>query len=142
MAEKPVVLLGLGFTASRLAWRLLADGRRVFAATRAPERFTGLARAGLVVSEFNDNQFPKRSVICHSIPPIPEPDQTALHAFLLGLAPSRVVYVSATSVYGDLESVDAGSVAAPSSSPGLRRLEEEHWIQQGPWSSLILRAAA
>ncbi len=142
MPESPVILLGLGFTATRLARRLLADGRSVFAATRNAERFSALFDQGLRISGFNASAFPVGAVVAHTIPPVDEPAQTLLHNFLLAIAPRRVVYVSATSVYGDLSVVDAESPAIPAGEPAVRRFQEEQWIAGGPWESLILRAAA
>lgn len=142
MSESPVVLFGLGFTATRLARLLLATGRPVFAATRNPERFSTLATEGLVISDFNPAAFPAGAVLSHTIPPVEEPGHSALHDFLMAIAPRRIVYVSATSVYGDLAVVDADSPVVPAGEPSVRRFEEEQWIAGGPWESLILRAAA
>lgn len=142
MPESPVILFGLGFTATRLVRCLLATGRSVFAATRNPGRFAALSAEGLVVSDFNAEAFPRGAVIAHTIPPVEEPTQSALHDFLLSIAPRRLVYVSATSVYGDLAVVDADSPVVPTGEASIMRYEEERWIANGPWESLILRAAA
>lgn len=142
MSETPVILFGLGFTSLRLARRLLASGRRIFAASRNPERFQELVGAGLSVVEFHADLFPRGAVVAHTIPPVAEAAQEILHRFLLELAPRRIVYVSATSVYGELESVSGGSPVIPSGEASLRRYAEENWVADGPWQALILRAAA
>jgi nucleoside-diphosphate-sugar epimerase len=142
MPEKPVVLVGLGFTASRLARRLLREGREVYAATRNPGRFSALTAEGLKTAEFTANSFPREAAVAHTIPPLADAEEDVLRHFLLAIRPARIVYVSATSVYGELAVVDADSPVLPSSAPGYRRLAAEQWIQAGDWSSLILRAAA
>lgn len=142
MADSPVVFFGLGFTATRLAYRLLASGRTVFGAARNPERFSDLATAGLRVADFVASEFPKGAVVAHTIPPVDEPAQGILHNCLRAMAPRRVVYVSATSVYGDLATVSAESPVVPVGHAATRRFEEEKWIEAGNWESLILRAAA
>jgi nucleoside-diphosphate-sugar epimerase len=38
--------------------------------------------------------------------------------------------------------VNSATEAIPDDERGRRRIEEENWIRSGPWSSLILRAAA
>jgi hypothetical protein len=50
--------------------------------------------------------------------------------------------VSSTGVYGDQVDVNEETPAQPHDERGRLRLEEEHWIAAGPWTSLILRAAA
>jgi nucleoside-diphosphate-sugar epimerase len=142
MSERAIVLLGLGYTTTRLARRLLAQGREVYAAVRQPGRFADLAAAGLRISVVQASDFPKGAAVAHTIPPVDEPDHSLLREFLRAIEPSRVVYISATSVYGNAGEVDAASLAAAANEAGERRLEDEAWLQAGPWSSLILRAAA
>lgn len=135
----PVIFLGLGFTTTRLARRMSASGRACFAAVREPERYTDLE---VKVSGFDPQPFPRRAIVVHTIPPVPEPNRSQIRHFLQAIQPVRVVYISATSVYGEQERVDASSVPAPSTEAGIRRREEEIWIESGHWSSFILRAAA
>ena len=141
MNDSPVVVVGLGFTGLRLA-RKLAGQRPVFGATRNPDRFEGLKKRALIVANFRSDVFPLGSIVVHTIPPIDDPDQTRVHEFLNAIEPRRIVYISATSVYGDQHLVEATSLALPSTPPGVRRRAEEMWIEAGPWTSLILRAAA
>lgn len=149
------VIFGLGFTGSRLARRLLRrprspeDGAGVFAAVRGVSRFPDLAAEGLRLSELALDckpplapELPHNRILVSLIPPLPEPENSALREVIRNLAPKRVVYVSSTGVYGDQAEVDQDTPAKPNEERGRLRLEEEDWIASGPWSSLILRAAA
>lgn len=138
-----IIVLGLGFTGQRLAWRLLRRGLSVCAPVRGIERFRKLRDAGLVLSEFGAaSGLPKDSVLVDLIPPLQEAENAALRQYMQDLEPSRVIYVSSTGVYGDQTEVNEKTPAMPSDERGRRRLAEERWISSGPWSSLILRAAA
>jgi nucleoside-diphosphate-sugar epimerase len=143
-----VIILGLGFTGQRVARRLLARGVRVFAAVRGAGRFEALARAGLLLAEMNLDRvslfphLPRRSVLIHCVPPLAEPENLALRALIEDLNPQRIVYVSSTNVYGERAEVNEETPVHPADERGHRRVEEERWIASGPWSSLILRAAA
>ena len=139
-----VIIFGLGFTGQRLARRLLGRGERVFAAVRGVDRFRDLASAGLGLAELKAavSSMPKQAVLVHLIPPLPEPENAALHEVIEALEPRRVVYVSSTGVYGDQVNVDATTIVQPTEERGRKRLQEERWIASHPWSHLILRAAA
>lgn len=139
-----VVIFGLGFTGARLARRLLGRGERVFAAVRGVDRFRDLARAGLELTELEAglSSLPGQAVLVHLIPPLPEPENAALHRGVESLEPRRVVYVSSTGVYGEQVNVNAATAVHPTDERGRRRLEEERWITSHSWSHLILRAAA
>lgn len=138
-----IIVLGLGFTGQRLAWRLLRRGVSVCAVVRGVDRFRKLADAGLVLSEFGAAPaLPKNSVLINLIPPLPEAENAALRRCIQDLAPSRVLYISSTGVYGDQTEVDAKTPARPNDERGRLRLAEEQWVSSGPWTSLILRAAA
>jgi nucleoside-diphosphate-sugar epimerase len=142
-----VVILGLGFTGARVAWRLLRRGVEVWAPVRGVGRFDALARAGVQISELTLEQpelmqAPENSIAVITIPPLPEPAGTQLHEVIRHIRPRRVVYVSSTGVYGDQVDVDADTPNAPADERGRARLEDERRIASGSWSSLILRAAA
>lgn len=148
-----VIIFGLGFTGKRLALRLLrnatAEGRapRVFAAVRGVERFPDLTGIGLTAVEITDARhgvpaLPKGATVVHLIPPVPDPDNLRIRNLIESVEPARVVYISATSVYGDQLDVDENSIAQPGDERSARRAEEERWVAAGAWSSLILRAAA
>ena len=141
-----VIILGLGFTGARLARRLLRRRVPVCAPVRGVERFADLAGAGLRISELAlhepDTGLPSGGSLVLTIPPLPEPANTQLHALVSRITPRRIVYISSTGVYGDQAEVDANSPAAPADDRARARLKEEQWIAAGPWSSLILRSAA
>src|SRR5580658_9673396 len=118
-----VVILGLGFTGERLARRLLRRGVPVSAGVRGIRRFAELAQAGLQLSELTLDHpevmlLPRNAVAAVLIPPLPEPENTALRENIRRLEPSRVVYVSSTGVYGDQVDVNAGTPAEPSDDRG------------------------
>jgi nucleoside-diphosphate-sugar epimerase len=138
-----VVILGLGFTGTRLAGRLIRRGIPVSALVRGVERFSGMAGLGVRLGELTGIvQANRNATVAHLIPPLAEPENTALRETILKLAPKRVVYVSSTGVYGAATEVDWETPATPNDDRGRLRLEEERWIASGPWSSLILRSAA
>ncbi|HVV44886.1 MAG TPA: hypothetical protein VHC72_06760, partial [Bryobacteraceae bacterium] len=146
-AQNATIILGPGFTGRRLARRLLKRGASVFAPVRGRERFRDLAADGLRLSDMDLNRpevmhLPRRAIVAVFIPPLPDPVNAALHGTIQSIAPRRIVYVSSTGVYGDRVEVDARTQPAPNDQRSRVRLEEERWIASGPWSSLILRAAA
>jgi nucleoside-diphosphate-sugar epimerase len=135
-----VIVLGLGFTGQRLARRLLRAGVPVCAAVRGVERFRESADAGLILSELTPEtagSLPKNAIVAHLIPPV-----ASLRPFITEIEPKRIVYVSSTGVYGDQVDVNEKTSPSPNDERGRLRLQEEHWITAGPWTSLILRAAA
>jgi uncharacterized protein YbjT (DUF2867 family) len=142
-----VVILGLGFTGTCLARRLLPRGVPVSAPVRGIRRFPELALAGLQLSEWTPDHpelmlLPRNAVVTVLIPPLPELENSALRETILSLAPKRIVYVSSTGVYGDQIDIDENTPAKPNDDRGRLRLEEEQWMADGPWTSLILRSAA
>jgi nucleoside-diphosphate-sugar epimerase len=145
-----VIILGLGFTGQRLARRLLRGGLQTYAAVRNVERFRDLSDAGLILSELKpgsvEYSLPARAILVDLIPPLAEPENTALRAMIHDLKPRRVVYVSSTGVYGGQVEVNAKTPVQPNDERGRRRWEEERWVvsgsSSGRWTSLILRAAA
>jgi len=139
-----VTILGLGFTGQRLARRLLARGVPVQAAVRGDvARFRHLNQPGLRLVDWgNAGELARKTRLLHSIPTLPAEETRALHELIQSLEPVRVVYISSTGVYGAEENVDATTRPAPDDERGERRLEEEGWVAGGPWTSLILRAAA
>src|SRR5580658_761954 len=117
-----VIVLGLGFTGTRLAARLLqarglpGESVRVSALVRGVQRYRELAHAGLQLSEFaladpDAMLLPRNAIVAHLIPPLPEPENSALRETILKLAPRRMVYVSSTGVYGDQIEVDSNTPA-------------------------------
>jgi nucleoside-diphosphate-sugar epimerase len=141
------IIIGFGFTGTRLARRLLARGVEVFAPVRSIDKFRAWTESKLHLfeghlSEGNKMALPKNDIMAVTIPPLQGPDKAALRNTIQMLAPQRVVYVSSTGVYGDQVEIDEDSAALATDDRGRVRLEDEAWIAAGPWSSLILRAAA
>jgi nucleoside-diphosphate-sugar epimerase len=128
---RPVVILGLGYTTKRLARRLQDSGRAVHAATGHPPNPEGL---------------PRGAVLVHSIPPVEEPDRSAIRECIRALEPARILYISSTGVYGSQTDVDETTLAAPDDAKGRARLAEEDWLISTGIATgaptLILRSAA
>jgi nucleoside-diphosphate-sugar epimerase len=147
MAEV-VVILGCGYTGTRVAERLLARGVQVMATTRHPESLRTLADRGVEVVAFDASDPKPLSTsgarILHSVPivePGPvEPTPKILAAFD-GL-PARMVYLSTTGVYGSQRDVDETTPPEPNTERERLRIDAERAVQAGPWSSLVLRPAA
>ena len=142
-----VIILGLGFTGARLAGQLLRRGIHVSSPVRGIGRFRELANAGLQLSELMLDHpetmlLPRNAILAHLIPPLPEPENSALRDTIRKLGPKRVVYVSSTGVYGGQTDVEWDTLAEPNDDRGRLRLAEERWIASGPWTSLALRSAA
>jgi nucleoside-diphosphate-sugar epimerase len=118
-AAPDVLILGCGYVGRRVAQRLLDRGAKVTTTTRELPGIEDVRPGMLVV---------------HSVPPAGPPD---LVKSLRDL-PSRIVYISSTSVYGNAEIVtETTPVEGPSD-----RLNAEQEVANGPWTSLILRPAA
>ena len=136
-----MILLGIGFTTRRLAKRLLARGDIVYGVARTPERFADLKSIGLRVTGFSAAaDLPKHSTLVHSIPPLAENEW--VHSFIEGLSPRRMIYISATSVYGNRVEVDETTAPEPSDEKSVARYREEEWLLTGSRSNLIIRPAA
>lgn len=127
------VILGAGFTGSRVAERLRRCGLRVlethrstFDVANAEDR----AKLGAMIEP--------GALVLHSIP------VTGSAAWLKPLLAkaSRVVYLSTTGVYGAHRHVDESTAVAPRSAREHARVEEERLLREGPWKTLILRPAA
>lgn len=136
---------GLGYSARRLADRLLADGWKVTGTCRSAEKCSELARAGIDAVIF-DRDHPVADLaarledtthLLSSVPPDgagdpvidchrAEIDRAASHLAWIG-------YLSTTGVYGDRggDWVDETSALQPSGERGRRRLHAEQ-----AWASL------
>jgi nucleoside-diphosphate-sugar epimerase len=108
---------------------------------RQPERFELLAVTGLRIAELTP-ELPKSAVLVHSIPPLADAEAGVIRDLISGLSPRRVVYISATTVYGDQTEVNASTAVQATSEKGRRRIEEENWLRAGRWSTLVVRPAA
>jgi nucleoside-diphosphate-sugar epimerase len=131
-----MLILGAGFTGSRVANRLKARGMNVTATSRAtidfalPETDEKLRRLATPGCR-----------ILHSIPPLDGARDRALLKALEGRA-ERVVYLSTAAVYGAAAFVDENTPVDSRDDRARGRLETENAVQTGPWSSLVLRPAA
>ena len=105
--------------------------------TRDPRKLEGLGARVIRLEDAAAHVRPGVMVV-HSLPP--EASEGVLD--LLGGAPSRVVYLSSTAIYGTAEAVNENTAADWTSPRARARLAIEKSIAQGPWSSLILRPAA
>jgi nucleoside-diphosphate-sugar epimerase len=137
-----VLLLGLGFTTCRLAKRLLARGATVYAAARETHRFRALEAIGLRVRPFGSDDLPKHATVVHTIPPLAGAERDWLHSGIQQLEPNRVIYISSTGVYGEQVDVDETTAPQPFGEKSGARYEEEQWLLEGAWRSLIVRPAA
>jgi nucleoside-diphosphate-sugar epimerase len=134
---------GLGYSARRLAERLLAAGWQVSGTCRSAEKQAELRRSG-IAAEIFDRTHPVPDLARHlraathllsSVPPDdagdpvidchgPDIDRAAAHLAWTG-------YLSTTGVYGDRGGgwVDESSALLPSGARGRRRLQAEHaWL--------------
>ena len=136
MPEAGVLILGAGFTGSRVAERLKARGVPVTCTHRTsidflkPEshsQLRALLRPGCVV--------------LHSIPTLERGCDRDL-VETMGDLPSRVIYLSTTGVYGAAENVDESTPPQPQTAKQRARIETERAVCSGPWPALILRPAA
>ncbi|MBI1789282.1 MAG: NAD-dependent epimerase/dehydratase family protein [Acidobacteria bacterium] len=139
-----LLILGCGFTGIRVARRFIARGVRVMATTRHPDKLPSLPVRAVHLdvadrASLEGLDAPGGALVLHSIPVV-DGDLGLLP--YLGSRPSRVVYLSTTSVYGRTEDVDEHTPVAPRTERARRRVETERAIVAGPWSSLILRPAA
>jgi nucleoside-diphosphate-sugar epimerase len=132
----PFLVLGAGFTGSRVAAILQSQGHQVLSLRRAQIDFTH-PEAASKLHELT----PSDAIVLHSIPSLPLHADATLLSGLEGKA-QRVVYLSTTGVYGDQEFINEQSLINPSSDRELQRAMTEAAVAAGPWSSLILRPAA
>ena len=139
----PVVILGLGFTTQRLARRLRQRDVRVYAMVRNPARFRPFAAEGVQLCALAPQGIPPHAVLVHSVPPVPEPDNSAIRSLICEIGPRRVLYISSTGVYGEQTQVSETTPPASADEKGRLRLDDEEWLTKGqPWSSLVLRSSA
>ena len=157
---KHCLILGCGYSGSRVARRLLAKGFNVTATTRSLRHQADLQAAGCRVEMLDSNDkvalsrisgfVDTKSVVLLSIPSLTtvrnnianHEDPIARIVEALGGTPSRVVYLSTTGVYGDTKHVDEVTSIAPITERQLCRVDAENAVARQPWSSLILRPAA
>ncbi|HEY3840505.1 MAG TPA: hypothetical protein VGL72_28230 [Bryobacteraceae bacterium] len=137
-----VVILGCGYTGSRVARRFLDQRASVIVTTRTPSSLEELAARGAKVLGFDSSaagrlEIPEGALVLHSIP-----EHTPQLLASLAGRPVRMVYLSTTGVYGAIRDVDETTLPAPGTDREKARLAAEEDVRSGPWSSLILRPAA
>ena len=132
----PILILGCGYTGSRVASLLRANGHEVLALSSAQIDFTRPDSFEQLSSFATPNSF-----VLHSIPSLPG-NADALLLKALEHKAQRIVYLSTTGVYGAAEHVDENTPIAPRNSRELARAATEAAVSGGPWTSLILRPAA
>jgi nucleoside-diphosphate-sugar epimerase len=113
----------------------------VYAAVRDAKRFAEFAALGVRLSALQADELPKGGVLIHSIPPLADPEKSAIRSLIREIAPRRILYISSTGVYGDHIDVNEHTHARPNDDKGHARIYEEAWLASlGP--TLILRSAA
>jgi len=151
MTESPqFLILGCGFTGSRVARLLAGRGFRVAATSRHPAAapIEGVRMLELDLTEPRTlrelcRQLQPGTRALHSIPVLEGPlENTAELLDALGDRLARVVYLSTTAVYGDQREVNESTPVRPVSKQARLRVAAEQLVLQGPWSSLVLRPAA
>ncbi len=156
MASPTAWIIGCGYTGRRVARRLLAAGIPVTATTRDPDSLRDLSAQGVKVVRWDATEPPSVETLRNamapgvrvllSVPTLRGPhgldDPTPRIVEALGDAPSRVVYLSTTGVYGRARDVDETTPPAPATERQRLRVEAEQAVRRGPWLSLVLRPAA
>jgi nucleoside-diphosphate-sugar epimerase len=166
LRRQPWVIIGCGYTGTRLARRLLIAGARVWATRRTPEathqlagelghladeRLTALALDLAADGAYGQlsTWMPAGAIIVDAAPPAA--GSTAGESHLVACAHAtraqRIVYVSSTGVYppGDGSWTDEDAPVGPTSDQGRARLAAEREILGGARSrgieAVTLRAA-
>lgn len=127
-----LLCIGHGYTAARLAARVLALGWHVAGTTRRPEAMAGIAAGGvepLLWGPAVERAIGAASHILISVPPEDgaDPVLTAFGAALSRARPVWVGYLSTTAVYGDHGGawVDEATPLAPTTARGKARVAAE-----------------
>ncbi len=140
--QRNLFCFGLGYTACRLAQRLIGAGWRIAGTTRDDDKSAALRSLGIEVRVTSDGGFGPRlaealrgvSHVLVSVPPDGDGDPvTGSHdADIAGCPGLRWLgYLSSTAVYGDRAGgwVDEATPPAPSGETGRRRLAaEQAWL--------------
>jgi nucleoside-diphosphate-sugar epimerase len=124
-----VLILGCGFTGSRVAHLMRERGFDVVCTSRSGA--AGVAFDAAHPDALADLLMPE-TLVLHSIP------VGGIADALRKKPPARVVYLSTTGVYGDAKVVNETTPPAPDG----QRFQEEQAVLAGPWSALVLRPAA
>ena len=160
VTEAPWVLVGCGYTATRLARSLLGEGAKVVATRRSPAAAASVSAAlgpaaDLRVVDLREpaslaDVIPPGAVVVLSAQPAPDGStagEEALVASASAASARRLVYVSSTGVYGPGAGgwVDEDAALAPVGPLGRRRLAAETALlaaaSRAGLSAVSLRAA-
>ena len=152
----PLLLLGCGYTLSRVAQLALAEGRSVIATAREPARLRSLADAGATVLRLDVDEpatlaaaaeaVPSGVQAVHSVPVLRterglvDPTPRLLRALAGKIA--RLAYISSTGVYGKQADVDETTPTAPATPLQQLRVDAEDAVRSTVSSSVVLRPAA
>jgi nucleoside-diphosphate-sugar epimerase len=136
----PLVLLGSGYTLTRLALAQARQGRTVIAATREDSRRSELERAGARVCLLEEAlALTEGSHAVHSVPPDAGLDARIAETLALH-PPARLVYLSSTGVYGAARGDVDEDTPVDASTPAARgRIEAEARFR--PLGAVVLRIA-
>ncbi|HWM86980.1 MAG TPA: NAD-dependent epimerase/dehydratase family protein, partial [Kofleriaceae bacterium] len=138
-SDVPWLLVGCGYTGTRLARRLIAGGARVVATRRTAEAASHTAVdigpdaevrvADLQHPDTLEGLVPDGALIVHTAPPAAPPGAGEENLVVAAVAAGarRLVYVSSSGVYGRGTGhwIDEGAQVAPTGPIGARRLEAE-----------------
>lgn len=131
-----VLILGCGFTGSRVHRLLEARGIEVVCTNRRGENSLYLDTKDPASLPGIRQVITPETIVLHSVPvPI------AARVFPMN-PPARIVYLSTTGVYGATSLVNERTQPAPQTARAMLRAAEEEAVAGGPWQSLILRPAA
>ena len=150
------VIVGCGYVGERLLSRLTRSGANVVATTRSPARAAALGPAARVADPRDQaalaGLIPAGAVVVDSVPPDAEkgPHAPALLAACAKAGARRIIYLSATSVYGPQECgpvwIDEATPAVPDQPRGRARLAAEEAMFAGAaaagMDAIALRIAA
>jgi nucleoside-diphosphate-sugar epimerase len=139
-----VLILGAGFTAGRVARRLLEAGADVVVTHRHAREVKGARCVALNLDTGAGLQdlgphLSNGVVVLHSIPDFAGTPQ--LVEFLRPFRPRRIVYLSTTGVYGAADQVDERTPPGPDTEQHRLRVDTETTLASGPWSLMVLRPA-
>ena len=149
-----MIIIGCGYTGTRVARRLAREGRPVIGTAATPKSVERLTEAGLAALrlDLDDTQtrLPRLDTdqILYLTPPPPEGTtdprlQRLLDHLRAHEQTPRIVYTSTTGVYGDCGGawVTETSPLNPGSDRASRRADAETQLQQFPGHTVILRVA-
>jgi nucleoside-diphosphate-sugar epimerase len=154
------LVIGCGYLGLRVARRWLAQGDRVFALTRKPERAEELRDLGIIplIGDLTDPaslpRLPVARTVLFAVGHDRSSGKSIREVYVGGLAAAlaalpesveRLIYISSTGVYGqsDGEIIDEDSPCQPARESGLACLEAEQTLRRHPLGGrgIVLRLA-